>query len=867
MTCELKVRKWAKENGIEIPEQVIAEFTKILDSKRADLLTSAEFTKAVEKVAAVHIAQYRLAERVNSMREIITRTKALNAIQSVERSKPNSLAEALRSFLEGVSLGKGFDGSNRDVKVMQSVHMSNLLSVWKNSIGNLGEVLKAGKLDREIMIELHAIRNKLPLGSTNSEMALKAAQAIDTVQKSIFELKKNVNAFMSENSDYIMQRVHSQEKISATRKEAWVADAMKVYGEKSFQDALPGEKKAIFESIYDDIVNGTYSMPERDIEAGKYLNAPAMGRGDILERMAQARKLVASSPELEFAYNQKYGHGTVHQTVYMGMLQAAKDVSRIEKFSASPKRMYEDLYTRVYNGASKAERMELERMKPKLDISYRTAMGSSDSPARTTQARWLNSIKAIASMASLGKVILRLPVDISVSALMVRSLTGKSVIGAGLEIAGQYAKFLSPLSKEARANALENLWMLSKVGHGAFLDELGGNSALTGIHGNLAKMAEGFGKINGMALHDQSIRAALGTVMARELGRASETGFEKLPQYFQDGLRKYGIHQAEWELIQQAGTDLGKGPAGSSLRVIDQDAIENLSDDAIKGYLGKKYEGSGEFNATQISNARRELSNSLGILINDHANYGSTSPSTRQKAFMYRGHDVNDKEGIALRALTLFRGSALTTADAYRRAFASGVGGARGDIAGVTQAAIMGVSLWTMGRYAESLIEGQEPPGLTPGFLVEAAVGSGSLGLTGDLFLGEMGRSQSGYQLGANVALNALGPIAGRAGRLLEFGYKAGRAGYDQMVEPEGRRAASFPAKEGIKFATDLIPGRNLIGIKNVLDTYMINSAIESVSSGYLNNLERNFRKQKGLWNDHREYLFNAPTDSTFFGQ
>lgn len=852
--CETRVAKWAQDNNLNIPRDVIRQMGRMIDEAKAKGLSDDEFTAKVDELYTEHIEEYLLGRQLNELRALEIRETAVEGIKQADRSKPEGLYEAVRAWINGGGI-RGFLGSNRDIRDMRGAVQSEFMNFWKKSIGTLEKIVKTGGLDREIFQELYAIRHGLTPGESGSKMAVQAARAIHDLQKLIFSKKQKFNALMRENSDYIMQRIHNRELISQTDKTTWVNDAMLTYGKKSYVEVPMDEKRALFEEMYDNIVNGRHSEVT-DIE--EFMRPFERGHANIYSRMSRSRKLVADSWEAEFEYNKKYGHGTVLQTVHRTMTGAAHDIAVLQKFGAMPRYTYEDLLARVMMGASEDEKRIIMSNMTNLQAEFNQAMGTADAQARTNQAKWFNSLRAIEMMAHLGKTFLRVFPDIAVSSLMIRGINGRNVFQNAAEIFGEYMKQFT--STEARNQALESIWMFSKTAHGKFMDDIGAVD-YKGVHGFIGRMAQDFGKWNLMDRHTDSMRAATGVVASRHLARYAEKSFGELDVNTQGFLKRYGIDNAEWFAIRAAGLDLGGGR-----KIIDSDAIDLLDDNVIMDYIamtGRTIEDE-EIAQSLIDGTREELSLKVGTLINNMANIGSTTAGSRQAAFMYKGTDINTTEGIIRRALFQFQGAMFTTVDAYRRAYVSGKT-LRGDMSGVAQAMVLGTFLWTLGKLAEEAMEGREMPDVTdPGFIAQAMLGSGALGYAGEVMLSEV-EANSPYEFALRTASSMTGPLIPTGFEAIGTVWQGLESGVDAAFEPEGK-PTEFPTGSIAKLLSDHIPGRNMLYLKGVLDYYLFNELRDFADTGYLGQLEKRTYKKRNIEGEPRGYNFFAPTDSTFLG-
>lgn len=850
-TCLQKLREWVKESGLRISDSRLNEFAHILDQKRADLLTKPQFAEAVQKLVQEDLDKFYARQAAADVIAIAAREKAVKIVK--DKAFGATAVENMRSWLAGGSLKVG-DSVNIDPARVEATIRADLLKLWRRGIEPFKDVAAHGALNREIYQELDAIQRGNPLGQSGSSHALEIAKVINAVQTKILNLKKAYNPFMEKAEDYLIKRFHDRTKVSAVPQEEWVSDAMKAFGEKSFPELSGNEKEKVFQSIYDRIKDGSFGSVMDDSASDKFITVAGAG-GNIMKRMARARSLVADDWRAAFDYNQKYGYGSVEQTLQKVIAGASRDIGLMEKFGPNPKGMYEGVYARVHSTASQEEKLALEGSKKSLDRLFDAASGTLDAPARGQLAKWSQGLMTLQYLAKNGSAFFRSMPDTAIAAGMIRGLNGKTVFENAFDIAGEYSKFLT--NPESRKTALEDLWMFSHSALRSMAREFGHPDNGAGFIG---KMAEAYGPLTLLPLHIESMRAAVGTVISRQLARMADTAHENLPDTWKQGLLRYGIREPEWNTLRQAVQDWGSLKDGTPIQkftMLNSDGVDRLPDEVISKYL--KQSGQRDLNASKdtIELGRKQLGYKLGTLINDHADYGSTTPGTRQRAFMYLGTDMNDPAGIALRMMWQFKSAALTTSDAFRRIYFSGAG-LKGDWSGVAQTMAMSMFLWSMGEYSLQALQGKTPEDpRTPSFIAKAVAGSGGLGIMGDIMANEATK-QGIFNAKDAILSNLLGPTLGS----LAEGAAIGTEYVKSAARSYQNQPAKAPNAAAAKWALSNVPGQNLWAARGAFNFYFANGLKEFLGPGYLGNLESRTNQTPGLLDDRQRYFVGRPLNS-----
>lgn len=786
-----------------------------------------------------------LAKRIDEIKTAVAREKArkLYDIYRVSEAhkmviKRNVSATAkekianIKAFFDGGAVKNGY-GVNVDPITLRADYEKRFQAFWQNGVGDDVKIAESGISDDGIYQTIHELENGIKPTSTDAAAVRIGKAAYATIQK-VFELKQTMNPGLEKISDYFIKQYHNAEAIGQVDIKTWVDSAIETFGEKSFPGLSPEQKVEEFVKIYKKIVGGTYSSAKPDA-------------GNLIARLTTERVLIPKDWKAAYKYNQKFGYGTFANTMQKVMSSSAYELAMIEKFGSNRDWFFESLKKLVMASADETEHRELDKaFRGKLRRSYETAIGMADAPPSSVVGRASEFMRQWTWISMGGGSAIRSMPDFAHSVALVSSTFGPEMAGNAQKIASVFAKGFA--STEQRNKFLNSVGLFSHI----YRSDLLSNFGMTRGEGMMHKMAEGMGVVSGLRRYIDSARAAIGTVVADHLGSKSHLEFDKLNSHMKAGLERYGIGKLEWELVRKSVQEFD---IDGKRNLISMDTVDMLDHKAFDSYARE----TGLWNPYDpipdniLKRVRLELANKVGAMINQHADIGTSTPGTSQKAFMYMGTDADSGLGAALRLMWQFKGAAVTTFDNYRRLYLSGQT-LQGSMMLTGQTAAMSMFFWMLGDAALSLAKGEEPRNpVDPEYMALALVGSGAGSIGGDVLMRELTRD--GQIKPENFVWGFMGPGAAtsiRAG-LLPLQYAKEAAGKGNF-ESENLEFAKLTTSN-----TPFLP--SLPYTKGAWNFYFANAGKEFAKNGYLHNLEKNFRKDSGLVNENREYLW-SPTDS-----
>lgn len=834
-TCFIKAKAYFKEKGVQIADADLRAMAEALAAKRGETLSPVEFQKAAQELFKDRML--RLAD-------------ARRAARVINLERATRLAEIGSQFVQGQSAVKNIaavavGGSQRvgDSLNVSTKHTKTALIVdfGRGLLGALGENLKvaeSGLLIREITQDMAHLESKGGVAPSGNTQALAIAKAYHGVLARIFEVKSAFDPFLGKIEDYFYRASHDRAKIAAVGKAQWVADAMSAYGEKSFPELSPAQKRGAFERVYDDIAAGRY---------GSLLEGRGKPGGDIMTRMARERTLIPNDWQAFADYNAKYGQTNVHLTMMKTIERAAQDIAALQKWGAIP----QETFDHVLNVAAKQFPEQAEDIfnhRKQLQQKFEQSVFISDSPAHSISARIERGLSTVEHLALGNKTLLSSAPDFAWGAGAITDTTGGNLIGNMTELALEFWKRFLPGGEGGRAE-LEDLWLWAKAAHANVFNELGGSDLKPGLISKLIQLQPVASLVD---RYHTSMSGATGAILSRRLARfANSMEYGQLHENVRGALLRYGIKEAEWTALREArqSLDLTDSPLKDQ-QIMTPEALQNVPDAVIADYARKTGMYGGERTPPKavLTRARTDLSTKLGALINDHADISTSTAGHKEFAAMYGGVDQNTLTGAAWRAAMQFKSSALKTFDTAGRLGFTQEGQLKGDWTKVAGTAVMGAALWAFQDTLKQLLMGKTPEEVTPAYLAKAMASSGAGGVLAETIISEMTDRHGAKEIGLGIVRSLAGP------GLTALADTAGVVGGGFQSLGDGRE--KFPGKELGALVQRHVPLQNLFYTQAALNFYVLNAFREALAPGYLGNMQR-ATERRG-----QSYFAFPPTES-----
>ena len=860
--CLSKAKQYLEEAGLSrnIRGDRLEYLAKQLDRVAGDSLTPAEFaakaqdflendykreTAARKAINAQNMylrelnARNVLSNKAAWQADIASGKKDFDLFGAFGTNDPNRMAtEAVRVWQEGGALRLGAD-TNSSPALMKTAVQSKLWKNFRQALGDLEPIVANEKpvLDRNMILELSAMDNHMPLGQTNDPNALEYAKAFKAARDKVFSMEQSRNPLLMKADNYLMHQLYDRERVSAVSKEDFVSKMQSRAG-KTFSVQGDEGRAGLFGGMYDKIVAGKWGSTLDEWDPSQ--------KGSIYRRQAASRTVQFNSAADFADHNAEFGPKTLYDGMRRMINQSAGDIAMLMKAGPTPDLMREQLISKVQNSLDGEELAQFKRDRPMLDRKWEVVKGAQNAPAIGRGAQITKGLMTAQWLAKGGTAIIHAgPGDLTLGASLLRDLDGSSLPSHAVDIAAQFTKSVS--DAKFKENAQMKLGLYAKAAAREFAADFGTPDENPGA---AARAASAMGTLSGYTGYVDNMQVAEGTVLTSMLGDHSTLLHSDLPKSWQQGLARYGIDENKWNVMRLA-RETWDGDTH-----LTPEGIENLPDEAVENYLRKSGQWTSDKNPSQaaLTKARDDMSIQLATMVNEHASLGTAHTDTRQRSFMYGDTNINDGMGQLRRMFWQFKAATQVSADVARRGILSGQtpGGA---YAGLASRMAMMAFFTAISDAAYQAAKGKTPEDpRSAAYVAKLAVGSGFAGVYGSVLEDALWQSHGADDKMKSVMQQTLGPVPSMVAGAV------GLAGQAVQDATGGSRGPSKLGSDAAKFALSNAPiGVNsLVWTKAAFDFYVGNALREFAGPGYLHALERSAEMHG------QHYMFAAPTGDSF---
>lgn len=694
-------------------------------------------------------------------------------------------ADLVRAVLTGVTRGI-FHGAARSIDAMRhslrdGMH-GGLIRDLKRA-GLLEAVTRRDKVfDREIAVELWALRDPASARPTNNPHAYAVAQILNKYQESLRGMLNDAGAWIGKQDNYVVRQSHDMMKIrgngSKAAFDAWRAFIEPRLDARTF-DGRPDRTKFLAD-VWTALSSGDHHTSNSQMLAG------FVGPGSLAKQVSHERLLHFKGPDAWFDYNERFGKGAVIDTVFGAIESGARDLALMRTLGTNPAAMLASWREKMIADANKRFDFEMAKklQRQSIDNIMSVLTGEADRPGNATLANIGSTVRMLQSMSKLGGVLLSSPPDLAVNAAMLRH--------NGVPLFEAYARQMHALlptgpAQREIADAL-----------GVGIDHMLGNimhrfQAEDGVNGKLADAARTFYRLTGLTYWTDSLKTASGLMLSSNLAERAGTAFGSLPSRMQAVLIRYGIDAGDWAKLA---------------------AEKRVAAD------GRNY-------ILPVEMKDRALADKLQTYITDQVREGMTEPTAGNRATATAGLQRGTPAGEGVRLMMQFKQYAITFLD---RSVGREISRGGLDVGGLAHLIVATTALGYLSMTLKDLAKGRSPrtPETAEGYkkvLFAAMVQGGGLGIYGDFLFGEANR------MGGGLIATLGGPTAGT----LEGVHKVLLSIRDQT---------GHPLAEGMQQVKNSTPFLNLFYARIALDHLVLFRMQEWANPGYLRRYEQRIKKE-----------------------
>jgi len=557
------------------------------------------------------------------------------------------------------------------------------------------------------------------------------------------------------------------------------------------------------------------------------------GSNSVTKGISNKRVLHFKSAKDWYAYNEKFGTGSLKETYYSGLMTAGRNIGMLDTLGTKPKDNFEKIRVAISNRMLAKKRSteslssyrQFEKFMNVVDGTVYTFDGGTSGFA---VAKWSAIARSVGNVAKLGGAVISAAADIGIYASEMK-YQGRSFLGGMAEAMSGVGKIKNTKQKRDIAKGLGFL------GDGTTYDISGRFQVGDNLNKGWTQIQRTFFKYNLLSWWTNTLKENSMLGMANYYANQKGLSFDQLNKPLQSFFGLYNIDATKWDVIRK--TAMSKADDGTEFINISE--LSNMSDADIK-----KITGMNDLSKTELQIEKDKFKYSVSGLLLDRSIFAVIEPDARTKGTMTQGTLAGTGMGEAIRFVGQFKAFPMAIGNkVLGREIAFLRKGPNQDIGrGIKGLASIMVTSGFMGYLsmtAKDLLKGKEPRDPNNIKTIMAAfLQGGGLGIYGDVLFKEQRDAGS-------VVAGLIGPAPTTAvdlGLALKYalsgeGGKAGKAAYRTI--------------------SSNIPFLNLFYIKAAFD-YMIGFQImETMNPGVLKRVEKRMKKDY-----NQEYLFTKPSKS-----
>lgn len=640
---------------------------------------------------------------------------------------------------------------------------------------------------RDLVRELHGEK-------TGNPDAAAGAKAFAEITDALRLRFNRAGGDIGKLEDWGMPHHHSQMRVAAAGKEAWIAEilprlARERYVGPTGRRLNDAEMQTFLGEAWASIATNGANKAESGVR----------GSGMRANRNNESRQIHFKSADDYLDYQIKFGEKTPYETLIGHIHGISKDIGLVETFGPNPDATFDMFLNRALDTQITGDPVnEGKYVKHALRVEamYDGVAGRSLPIASPRTAEIFDNIRNIMVASKLGSAVITAITD-----------EGTMRVAAAVNNLPQMKLFTNELATYNPANPMEKrLAQRAGLGLSTLAQSINrfGNEGLTS--GYSRKVASATLRASGMNAMTEARRRSFGVTMMGAYGaavREARTLANLDPDDFAI-MRSKGITDTDYEVWRRATLeDFG----GGNDTMLTPDSIYRIPDEQLADLGDPKI---------LKENAATRL---LGAVL-EETDLAIIEPGARERALMLNNLQRGSVKGEIARSFFLFKSFpiAMITRHWTRAMSQPNTGGkvAYG-AALVATTTVLGM----LALQAQQVVQGKDPRDMAEfKTWVQALLKGGAFSLYGDFLLNDT------TQYGGSALASFLGPVASTAEEALAL--TIGNA--HELARGEDTHAGA----EAVKFVKGNLPGANLWYTRAATDHLIFHQLQEYLSPGYL---------------------------------
>ena len=626
--------------------------------------------------------------------------------------------------------------------------------------------------------------------STGNSKAASAAKAWLKAAEFLRERFNRAGGFIPKRENWGMSQVHDQKKVAKASKEQWINYVLPLLNREAMVNM---EGRIMTDQELMEALSEAYTT----IASGgnNKRTAGQQGGSKLANRHQDGRWMVFKDADSWIEYQQKYGEPEIFNVMTGHLRRMSSEIAMLEVLGPNPEHAFKMLKDTI-NIEGEDANMGL------IDAYYDVVSGKADTIAqnRTNVAQRAAAVRHVMMSAQLGGAALSAITD-PIYGRTTRKFNGIPAVKMLQRTLAQ----LDPTNEKDRAFAAHigltmDGWAQQALAGARFAGD-------ADPAGKASKLSEFVFRASGLSSWTSAQRQAFGLDFSWHLANQVNKPLSAVDEKFQAMLRRYGIDEDDWSVIQQAKLERhGEASYFRAQNIYDLDVSADVADRVV----------------TKIQEA-----------IHTEMDFATPTPDARVRALTtWGGHSRGTFAGEVSRMAMMYKSFSITQFTTHMN---------RG---GLAYPVILGIKLMALGAVALQMKEvskGREPQDMTNmNFWVAAGLQGGGLGIFGDFFTTMDGANRYGNSL--------LATAAGPGGSLIEDVFDLGAEGYNAVIGLATGEESSF-GSEFVGFMKRYTPGHTLWHSRLVFERALWDNLEEIVDEDVQDNwrkYEKKLETEKG---------------------
>lgn len=690
----------------------------------------------------------------------------------------------------------------------------------------------SGSLNKDITKAMWAIEDGADMKGISKEAQTIAKLVLNTYKQQSDAMRAN-GYVVDSVKHYIANQnsTHNQLKIRSAGKDKWIASAYKLFdfNEMSNQMRIPVEKidAEMLGKMYDGFATGDH--------IGDNGNIAGYGNGSFLRKVtSKPRKIAFKDADSLNEYRALYGEKDLHAAIISTVQNNAARLGILQTAGVNYERNLKEIAEQfISTGVNQEDRYNLRSW---IDTTYTYGIkqidGRMNRPVRESLARFNNDVRALTSMARLGKAMLSSINDLNTTASF---LDRNGMHGMTYNIVDQLGKTFKHYTPEQK-QLFSSLGVFSDS---LIRDTFRDGNASKSTTGWVSSLGDITFKANLLEPWTQKRRLGALDSFMHQFALMSDNGYEGLDSTTKQLLKNYNIGEEEFNYFKSAPQEQINGS-----RYIIPDNLDKIRDS-----ISSKY---GDSTDRYIST----LKNNLHNFYLDALSHMVMEPDMKTKFYTagaFTGLDATSFGGQMFQYMTQFKSFSVqflfkTLLDQYYDPSKSIWNKSQHFMKFTAANFILGYISMSLSDISSGLKprplfqdDSNKPD---PKTVVAALLKGGGLGMFGDYLFGQFGK------YGHSVTDTLIGAAPSTVADLAKFYYEL--TDTHTTWEQKSKRLATH----SLDFVKSNLPMNNLFYAQAAMNYLFWYGAMEYLNPGYERRLEQNMQK-----NNNQEYWLQ-PTDS-----